>query len=54
MKAQREAAEKDKKAFLYNRRWMAETDKQAAKFAAEGRSQVIRLKMPRDGQRRAA
>jgi glutamyl-tRNA synthetase len=50
LKAQREAAEKDKKAFLYNRQWMAETDKQAAKFAAEGRSQVIRLKMPRDGQ----
>ena len=50
LKAEREAAEKDKKAYLYSRRWMAETDKQAAKFAAEGRSQVIRLKMPRDGQ----
>jgi glutamyl-tRNA synthetase len=50
IKAEREAAEKDKKAFLYSRRWMAETDGQAAKFAAEGRSQVVRLRMPRDGQ----
>src|SRR5687768_10458611 len=37
LKAEREAAEKEKKAFLYSRRWMAETDDQAAKFAAEGR-----------------
>lgn len=50
LKAEREAAEKDKKAFLYSRRWMAETDEQAAKFAAEGRTQVMRLMMPRDGQ----
>ena len=50
LKAEREAAEKEKKAFLYSRRWMAETDKQAAKFAAEGRTQVVRCKMPRDGQ----
>ncbi|HEY2416259.1 MAG TPA: glutamate--tRNA ligase [Pirellulaceae bacterium] len=50
LKAEREAAEKDKKAFLYSRRWMAETDEQAEKFKAEGRSQVVRIKMPRDGQ----
>jgi glutamyl-tRNA synthetase len=50
LKAEREAAEKEKKAFLYSRRWMAETDDQAAKFAAEGRTQVVRCKMPRDGQ----
>ena len=37
LKAEREAAEKEKKAFLYSRRWMAETDEQAAKFEAEGR-----------------
>ena len=29
---------------------MAETDEQAAKFEAEGRQQVVRLKMPREGQ----
>jgi len=50
LKAEREAAEKDKKAFLYSRRWMAETEEQAARFAAEGRTQVVRMKMPRDGQ----
>ena len=50
LKAEREAAEKAKQAFLYSRKWMAETDKQAKKFAAEGRTQVVRMKMPRDGQ----
>src|SRR6478672_11618778 len=50
LKAEREQSEKDKKAFLYSRRWMAETDEQAAKFAAEGRQGVVRLKMPREGQ----
>jgi glutamyl-tRNA synthetase len=50
LKAEREAAEKEKKAFLYSRRWMAETDEQAAKFAAEGRTQVVRCKMPREGK----
>ncbi len=50
LKAERDAAELEKKAYLYSRRWVAETDKQAAKFAAEGRTQVVRIKMPRDGQ----
>lgn len=50
LKAERETAEKEKKAFLYSRRWMAETEEQAAKFAAEGRTQVVRCKMPRDGK----
>ncbi len=47
--AEREAAEKEKREFVYSRKWMAETDKQAAAFEAEGRSCVVRLKMPRDG-----
>src|SRR5436305_1964803 len=50
LKEEREAAEKEKKAFLYSRRWMAESDEQAAKFAAEGRTQVVRIKMPREGK----
>ena len=50
LKTERETAEKEKRAFLYSRRWMAETDEQAARFAAEGRTQVVRLKIPRDGQ----
>ena len=50
LKAEREQAEREKKAFLYSRRWMAETDEQADKFAAEGRTQVVRLKIPREGE----
>ena len=46
----REAAEKNKERFFYDRRWMAETDEDAAKFEAEGRPKTIRLKMPREGE----
>jgi glutamyl-tRNA synthetase len=48
--AEREAAEKEKRLFVYSRRWMAETDEQAAAFQAEGRECVVRLKMPREGK----
>ena len=48
--AQRKAAEAAGKAYVYDRQWMAETDEQAEKFAAEGRSWVLRLKMPREGK----
>jgi glutamyl-tRNA synthetase len=50
LKTERESAEKEKRPFLYSRRWMAETDEQAERFRAEGRSQVVRLKMPREGK----
>ena len=36
LKAEREAAEKEKKAFLYSRHWMAETDEQAAEVRGRG------------------
>lgn len=48
--AERETAEKEKRAFLYSRKWMAETDADAARFEAEGRQGVVRLKMPREGK----
>lgn len=48
--AEREAAEKEKRLFLYSRRWMAETDEDAARFESQGRKAVVRLKMPREGQ----
>ena len=48
--AERELAEKEKREFLYSRKWMAETDEQVAAFEAEGRKQVVRLKMPREGK----
>lgn len=46
----RTAAEKAGTQFVYDRRWMAETDEQASKFEAEGRTHVVRLKIPREGQ----
>lgn len=46
---QREQAEKAGKTFLYDRRWMAESTIQAAEFESQGRSGVVRLKMPREG-----
>ncbi len=47
--AERIAAEKEKRDFIYSRKWMAETDSQAAVFESEGRKWVVRLKMPRNG-----
>lgn len=47
--AQREAAQKEGKPFVYDRRWMAADDQTAAEFEAEGRTAVVRLKMPREG-----
>jgi glutamyl-tRNA synthetase len=47
--AERKEAEAAKKPFVYSRKWMAETPEQQAKFEAEGRTGVVRLKMPREG-----
>jgi len=49
--AERGDAKQAGRPFTYSRRWMAETDDQAAKFEAEGRgTSVVRLKMPREGE----
>jgi glutamyl/glutaminyl-tRNA synthetase len=48
--AEREAAEKRGERYFYDRRWMAETDEQAARFEAEGRPKTVRLKLPREGE----
>jgi glutamyl-tRNA synthetase len=37
------------RSFVYSRRWMAATPAEGARFEAEGRAAVVRLKMPRDG-----
>ena len=47
--AERAAAQRAKERFIYSRRWMAETDADAARFEAEGRTAVVRLRMPREG-----
>lgn len=49
IQAEREAAQAEKRTFVYSRSWMAETDEQADAFEAEGRTAVVRLKMPREG-----
>ena len=47
--AEREAAQREKRRFIYSRRWMAETDADAARLEGEGRAALVRLKMPRAG-----
>ena len=49
IQAERDAAQCEKRSYLYSRRWMAETPEQQAHFEAQGRSAVVRLKMPREG-----
>ena len=49
IQAEREAAQAEKRDYVYSRRWMAETPEQQAAFEAEGRKAVVRLKMPREG-----
>ena len=49
LQAEREAAEREKRVFLYSRRFMAETAADRARFEAEGRKPAVRLKMPREG-----
>ncbi len=50
LQAEREEAEREKRTFTYSRRFMAQSDADRSKFEAEGRSAVVRLKMPRSGQ----
>ncbi len=49
LKAEREAAEKEKRSWLYSRRWMAQNETARRRFEAEGRKGVVRLLMPREG-----
>ncbi|NLX56870.1 MAG: glutamate--tRNA ligase [Planctomycetaceae bacterium] len=49
LQAEREAAEAAKRPFTYSRRWMAQTEADAARWEADGRAAVVRLKMPRTG-----
>lgn len=49
VKAERDAAEAEKRPFLYSRRWMAESAAERAKLEGEGRKGVVRLKMFREG-----
>jgi glutamyl-tRNA synthetase len=48
--AEREAAEQARQPFVYSRRWLAENPAQASEFERQGRTAVVRLKMPREGR----
>jgi glutamyl-tRNA synthetase len=50
IQAEREMARKDGRPTRYSRRWMATTDADCARYLAEGRQEVIRLKMPSEGE----
>jgi len=50
LQAERQAARQAGQTFVYSRRFMAETPQHRAGFETEGRSGVLRLKMPRQGK----
>src|SRR5262245_5474789 len=50
MDAERKAAEREKRQFVYSRTWAAADAAARARFEAEGRKGVVRLKMPREGK----
>jgi glutamyl-tRNA synthetase len=50
MEAERKTAQSEKRRFQYSRTWMATTPDARARFEAEGRKSVVRLKMPREGE----
>jgi glutamyl-tRNA synthetase len=47
--AERKAAEKEQRQWVYDRRFMASTPEDRARFEAEGRTAVVKLKIPREG-----
>ena len=49
IQAERATAQREKRRFIYSRKWIAETEEQSAQFLADGRQAVVRLKMPRQG-----
>jgi glutamyl-tRNA synthetase len=49
VQAEREAAQREKRPFLYSRRWMADSEEKRRHFESQGRSAVVRLRMPRQG-----
>src|SRR5574340_13624 len=50
LQAEREQAQRERRSFVYSRRFMAETPADRARFESEGRTGAVRLKMPREGR----
>jgi glutamyl-tRNA synthetase len=49
LKAEREAAEKEKRPYVYKGKWRADTAADRARFEAQGKQGVVRLAMPTTG-----
>ncbi len=49
IQAEREEAEREKRRFVYSRRFMAESAADRERFEGQGRKAFVRLKMPREG-----
>ncbi len=49
IQAERAAAEKEKRPFIYSRKWMADSAAKQKQFESEGRKGVVRLNMPHEG-----
>jgi glutamyl-tRNA synthetase len=50
IQAERQAAEQQKQTFVYSRRFAARTPDDEVRLEAEGRTAVVRLRMPREGK----
>lgn len=50
LQAERDESQRAGRPYVYSRRWRADTDADARRFETEGRSGVVRLLMPREGQ----
>jgi glutamyl-tRNA synthetase len=50
LRAERDLALAEKRTFVYSRQFMAQTPEDRARFEAQGRQRVVRLKMPREGK----
>src|SRR6266446_6821116 len=47
--AERDAADKERRPFVYSRKWMAQTPQERAHLEGQGRKGFVRLKIPREG-----
>ena len=50
IQTEREEARKEGRPTRYSRRWMATTEAECDRYRAEGRKEVVRLKMPSEGE----
>jgi glutamyl-tRNA synthetase len=49
VQAEREVADREKRPFIYSRKWMAQTPAERARYESQGRKPAVRLMMPHEG-----